>query len=89
MDYREFVDQVTKDLKEVLSDEFQAATVTARQVDKLLGESYYGICVQPEGSNIGVTMNVQGSYEKYQRALQSDIVRQSDTIYGECCRTGL
>lgn len=67
MDYREFVDQVTKDLKEVLSDEFQAATVTARQVDKLQGESYYGICVQPEGSNIGVTMNVQGSYEKYQR----------------------
>lgn len=60
MDYREFVDQVSKDLSERL----EGAEVSARQVDKLQGEGYYGISVQPEGSNIGVTMNLKGAYDR-------------------------
>ena len=58
MDYREFVDQVAKDIKDVLGDELQSVNVTARQVEKLQGESYYGISVQPEGSNIVIRMEL-------------------------------
>lgn len=76
MDYREFVDQVTEDLKNVLSEEFRGTKITARQVDKLQGESYYGLCVQPVDSVIGVNMNLQGAYENYQTGVSYDEIIQ-------------
>lgn len=66
MDYREFVDQVAKDIRDVLGEDFDGAKITARQIDKLQGESYYGIQVQPVDSNIGVTVNLKDAYERYQ-----------------------
>lgn len=72
MDYREFVEQVSEDLQEKLSETYQGASVTTRQVDKLQGESYYGISVQPEDSNLGITLNLQGVYEKFQHGFPYD-----------------
>ena len=72
MDYKEFVDQVSEDLGSMLSEELQSANITARQVDKLQGESYYGISVQPEGSNIGVTLNLQGAFARMQEGATYD-----------------
>lgn len=63
MDYREFVDQISEDLKRVLPEELQGAKITARQVDKLQGASYYGIAVQPEDSNIGISMDLSSAFE--------------------------
>jgi hypothetical protein len=62
MDYKEFVERVGEDLKKVLPEEYQGASVSARQVDKLQGASYYGITVQPENSNIGISMDLQAAY---------------------------
>ena len=63
MDYKEFVDRVSEDLKKVLPEEYQGANVSARQVDKLQGASYYGITIQPENSNIGISMDLKAAYE--------------------------
>lgn len=74
MDYREFVDQVSEDLKKVLPEELQGAKITARQVDKLQGASYYGITVQPENSNIGISMDLSGAFDAMQNGRSYDVV---------------
>lgn len=67
MDYKEFVDRVSEDLKQVLPEEYQGASITTRQVDKLQGESYYGVVIQPENSNIGISMNLNSAYESMEQ----------------------
>lgn len=86
MDYREFVDQVAKDIKDGLGDELQSVNVTARQVEKLQGESYYGISVQPEGSNIGVTMNLKAAFDRYQDGASYDEALQ---MVGDAVEDGM
>ena len=86
MDYREFVDQVAKDIKDVLGDELQSVNVTARQVEKLQGESYYGISVQPESSNIGVTMNLKAAFDRYQDGASYDEALQ---MVGDAVEDGM
>ena len=74
MDYREFVDQISEDLKKVLPDELQGVKITARQVDKLQGASYYGITVQPENSNIGISMDLSSAFEAMENGRSYDVV---------------
>lgn len=74
MDYKEFVDRVSEDLKKVLPEEYQGATITARQVDKLQGASYYGIAIQPENSNIGISMDLKPAFEKMEQGRNYDQV---------------
>lgn len=64
MDYREFVDRVSEDLAVKLPEEYANARVAARQVDKLQGESYYGINVQPEGSVVAVSFSLESAYAR-------------------------
>ena len=56
MEYREFMEQIKKDLPERLSGTLEGATVDTTQVDRLQGCSYEGLSIVPDGSMIGLTM---------------------------------
>ena len=77
MDYKEFVDRVSEELASRLPEELQGADILPRQVDKLQGESYYGISVQPEGTNIGISMDLTPAYERMQAGDSFDAVLDS------------
>ena len=63
MEYREFMEQIKKDLSERLSGTLEGAVVNTTQVDKLQGRSYEGLSVVPEGSMIGLTMDLQPYFQ--------------------------
>lgn len=63
--YNDFVNQIMEELKTVLPAELKEANITARQIDKLQGESYYGITVQPKDSIIGVSLDLKNEYESF------------------------
>lgn len=65
MEYREFMEQIKKDLPERLSGTLEGATVDTTQVDKLQGRSYEGLSIVPDGSMIGVTMDLQPYYQMF------------------------
>ena len=62
MNFDEFLDAAKDRVQEALPD----AKVTIQQVNKLQGESYTGIAVQPEGAAAAVTFNVSPAFERYQ-----------------------
>ena len=62
MDYENFKEQFTEDVKKQLFESGIEANVTAQEVTKL-NESYDAITVTPEGSNVGVNVNVNRFYE--------------------------
>lgn len=63
MEYREFMEQIKKDLPERLSGTLEGAVVNTTQVDKLQGRSYEGLSIVPEGSMIGLTMDLQPYFQ--------------------------
>ena len=66
MSFDEFLDAAKDRVQEALPD----AKVTIQQVNKLQGESYTGIAVQPEGASAAVTFNVSPAFERYQEKCQ-------------------
>ncbi len=62
MNFDEFLDAA----KDRVQDALPEAKVTIQQVNKLQGESYTGIAVQPEGAAAAVTFNVSPAFERYQ-----------------------
>ena len=77
MDYREFMEQVKKDLPERLSGVLEGATVDTTQVDKLQGRSYEGLSIAPEGSIIGLTMDLQPYFQMFNDGISyENIVEQ-------------
>ena len=62
MSFDEFLDAAKDRVQEALPD----AKVTIQQVNKLQGESYTGIAVQPESASAAVTFNVSPAFERYQ-----------------------
>lgn len=65
MEYREFMEQIKKDLPERLSGTLEGAVVNTTQVDKLQGCSYEGLSIVPEGSMIGLTMDLQPYFQMF------------------------
>ena len=63
MEYKEFIDQVKVDLPERLFGTLEGATVKGAQVNKLQGLSYTGISIVPEGSIMGLTMDMQSYFQ--------------------------
>lgn len=62
MNYEEFKEQFTEDVKERLYEQGIEANLEIREVSKL-NESYDAITVTPEGSNVGVNVNINNFYE--------------------------
>ena len=65
MEYRDFMEQIKKDLPERLSGTLKGAVVNTTQVDKLQGRSYEGLSIVPEGSMIGLTMDLQPYFQMF------------------------
>lgn len=63
MDYREFINQIKYDLPERLSGELEGAAVNEIQVNRLQGLSYEGLRIMPEGSIMGLTMDMQPYFQ--------------------------
>lgn len=63
MTYKEFVEQVAKDLMAVMPKEYKVAEISTIQVNKL-GEnaSYYGIAIHTEGSDIAVSVDLRNGF---------------------------
>ena len=63
MNFDEFLEAAKDRVQETIPD----ADVKIQQVNKLQGESYTGISVQPEGAAAAVTFNVSPAFERYQQ----------------------
>ena len=92
MDYREFMEQVKKDLPERLSGVLEGATVDTTQVDKLQGRSYEGLSIAPDGSMIGLTMDLQPYFQmfndgiSYENIVEQIADRAIRGLCGSSCR---
>ena len=74
MNFDEFLEAAKDRVQETIPD----AEVKIQQVNKLQGESYTGISVQPEGAAAAVTFNVSPAFERYQ-----DDESQKEAILGK------
>ena len=59
-------DDFLKAAKARIQDELPDTAVKIQQVNKLQGESYVGISVQPEGAAAAATFNIGPAFERYQ-----------------------
>ena len=59
--FNEFLETAKDQIQKALPD----AEVDIRRINKLQGESYVGISVQPEGAAAAATFNVNPAYEQY------------------------
>ena len=60
--FNEFLETVKDQIRQTLPE----AEVKLQKINKLQGESYVGISVQPEGAAAAVTFNVDSAYKQYQ-----------------------
>lgn len=59
MDFETFMNETIKEMR----DRFPDFDINKQEVSKLQGESYTGMAVRPENSEIGVTLNLQDYYK--------------------------
>lgn len=63
MDFEEFKENITKDVKACFDDRTGAdSSVETHKVDKM-NYSYEAMVVKPEGSDVGVSIDVNNLYE--------------------------
>ncbi len=65
MDYKEFKENFKDELKEKLADMGTLVNVKENRTEKL-NESFDAISVTPEGSHIGVNLNLESAYKSYE-----------------------
>ena len=84
MEFNEFREKVKEALPDFLTDDLRNAEIKDTAVNKLQGESYSGVSVTPEGSRVGVSINLEDAFLDYQTGDQFTAVmnRLADTIVG-------
>lgn len=82
MEFNEFREKVKEALPDFLTDDLRNAEIKDTAVNKLQGESYSGISVTPEGSRVGVSINLEDAFLDYQTGDQFTAVmnRLADTL---------
>ena len=73
MDFNEFKEQFTEDVKQGLADAGIEAKVSTNTVEKM-NESYEAITVTPEGSNVGVNVNMEKFFGAYENGTDYEAV---------------
>jgi len=73
MDFEQFKEAFIEEVKEKLHESGMDATVSVNQVNKL-NESYEALTVTPEGSNVGVNLNMDNFFEAYERGTELDSI---------------
>ena len=84
MEFNEFREKVKEALPDFLTDDLKNAEIKDTAVNKLQGESYSGISITPEGSRVGVSINLEDAFLDYQTGSQFTAVmnRLADTLVG-------
>ena len=84
MEFNEFRERVKEALPDFLTDDLRNAEIKDTAVNKLQGESYLGISVTPEGSRVGVIINLEDAFLDYQTGSQFTAVMNglADNIVG-------
>lgn len=62
MDFKEFTTRAEQDIRAALEDASPGVGFGMNQVEKLQGESYTAITLTPEGTNIGMNLNLNQLY---------------------------
>ena len=88
MDFNEFKEQFTEDVKQELADAGIEAKVSINTVEKM-NESYEAMTVTLEGSNVGVNVNMEKFFEVYENGTDYDQMkvfmdRGLDMCLGSC-----
>ena len=73
MNFDEFKDQFTEDVEQALKDAGIDAKVSTNTVEKM-NESYEAMTITPEGSNVGVNVNMEKFFEAYENGSDYDSV---------------
>ena len=77
MDFKEFTTRAEQDIRAALEDASPGVGVGMNQVEKLQGESYTAITLTPEGTNIGMNLNLNQLYDRMQRGEDYDSILQA------------
>ena len=59
MDFKEFKEQISQDILGELPEKYKKADINFELVEKLQGQSYEGMVIRPQGSQIGVSINLE------------------------------
>jgi len=73
MDFEKFKENLVEDVKQRLYENGVEANVSTNEVSKL-NESYEALTVTPEGSNIGVNINIDNFFEAYESGVDYNAV---------------
>ena len=77
MDFKEFTTRAEQDIRAALEDASPGVGFGMNQVEKLQGESYTAITLTPEGTNIGMNLNLNQLYDRMQRGEDYDSILQA------------
>lgn len=77
MDFKEFTARAEQDIRTALEDSSPGVGVSTNQVEKLQGESYTAITLTPEGTNIGMNLNLNQLYDQMQQGNDYESVLQT------------
>lgn len=78
MDFDNFKEQFTEDVGKALYDRGIDAAVTTYTVEKM-NESYEALTITPEGSHVGVNLNMDRFFEAYENGVSYDEVLSKAT----------
>ena len=73
MDYKEFKESFKNDIKAALGDKGMDVTVEENRTEKL-NQAYDAVSIKPEGSRIGVNLNMESAYKAYEDGTPFDEV---------------
>ena len=73
MDFEKFKESLIEDVQQGLYEKGIEANVSTSEVSKL-NESYEALTVTPEGSNVGVNVNMENFFEAYENGVDYDAV---------------
>ena len=73
MDFEKFKESLVEDVKKKLYEKDMDAAVSINEVSKL-NESYDALTVTPEGSNVGVNINIENFFEAYENGVDYNAV---------------
>ena len=73
MDFEKFKESLIEDVQQGLYKKGIEANVSTNEVSKL-NESYEALTVTPEGSNVGVNVNMENFFEAYENGVDYDAV---------------
>lgn len=77
MDFKEFTTRAEQDIRAALEDASPGVGFGMNQVEKLQGESYTAITLTPEGTNIGMNLNLNQLYDRMQHGESYDSILQA------------